>query len=130
MCFEPSELVDIEQETINALWDTGILYNVVKEVKSPMRGRHHSPEARAAISRSRVGKIHSAEARERMSQACKGKNLGNKFNFGTKYSAESRAKMSAAQLGRKHTPETIAKMKAAQLKNWATGKRSTERQGN
>ena len=66
-------------------------------------GREHSPESRAKISASKIGKKHSPESRANMS----------KSRLGKKHSPETRAKIGESQLGRKHSPETIAQISAA-----------------
>ncbi len=104
MCFELADLTDAEQFVIHALWDTGILYNVVRYVKQPMRGRKMSPEAIEKARLSHVGSKRSDETKERI----RAKALGRKVSL------ETRAKMS--QAGKLRAPagdSTRAKISAA-----------------
>lgn len=60
-----------------------------------MKGKHHTPEARAKISAAGTGRSQSASAREKVSKARKGKPL----------SAEHKAKLTAVRMGKKLTTE-------------------------
>jgi hypothetical protein len=97
-------------------------------------GKTHTPEARAKIGES--ARNRSPEARAKMSEAARiaatkrkpispetrkrmaAASRGNKYALGNKLSAESRARMSAAQIGKIVSPETRARLRAA----WNTRK--------
>lgn len=68
-----------------------------------MKGKHHTPEARAKIGAAGTGRRHTRETREKLSKAHKGKVL----------SAEHIEKMAAAKRGKRHTPEHNAKIAAS-----------------
>lgn len=76
------------------------------------KGQPRSPETRAKISASKMGKRHSDETRAKMSAGKKGKSTGPK-------SPETRAKMSAAKKGVPKSPEHRAAMCLAQQKRYA-----------
>jgi len=63
---------------------------------------------RRKLSRSNLGRRHSAEAKANMSRS----KLGNQYSKGHKHTEETKARMSASQLGRTHSPETKAKISA------------------
>lgn len=97
-------LIAIEQPSLNALLGgQGRLGVSTHEV---------SPEARQRIAAAQRGRIVTRETRQKLSDARRGQP-------GPRPSAETRAKLSAAQtgntkmLGRTHSPETKAKMRAA-----------------
>ena len=92
---------------------------------NPMYGKHHTDEAKAAISESRKRENLSDETLAKMSEAQKGKTL----------SAKTRAKLSEAQTGEKnhffgkhHTEESKEKNRQAHLGKvpWNKGKPASE----
>lgn len=60
-----------------------------------MKGKHHTPEAKAKIAAAGAGRVHSATSREKLSRAHTGKVL----------SAEHRSKLSAGHQGKQLAPE-------------------------
>jgi hypothetical protein len=83
-------------------------------------GRVCSPETRAKMSASNVGKKRTAETRARISAAQKGRvhsaerrAKNSAANKGKKLTEEHKARISAAQKGKRHSAETRAKIGAA-----------------
>ena len=123
---EPHELTRLEQAMYDMNISAGIeCYNVGPFLDCPVRGKPHTPEARAKM-RSKF----TSERRSMVSTAMR----GNQYNLGRKHTPETRARnsearralwstpeyrtrVSVAQLGRKHTPETRAKISAVQKGN-------------
>lgn len=73
-----------------------------------MKGRTHTPEARAKIAAASTGRAHSPEAKAKLSKAHTGKKLSPehraflaKLHTGTKHTAEHKAKIAAATTTRK-----------------------------
>lgn len=82
-------------------WNSGLkvgLQEYYKTHAGPMTGKKHSAETRAKIGASHKGKVTSEETRAKMSAASKGKPKK------TKWSAESRAKLSASKTKPVMTP--------------------------
>jgi len=122
----PVEALNVtEQKWIDALWDTGLLYNVARTVGANMRGVKHTPEARVRMSLAQRGKPKpwqkgkgpnalgshpSIETRAKMSASHTGVPTGR---LGVRFSDEHRAKLSAGKrgkvgnfIGHRHTDET------------------------
>lgn len=86
----PCELIEREQSELNAQRDTGPVFNIGRVCGAEMRGRKHTPEARANMSAAQRGRVVSAECRAKLSEINKGK----------RHTPESRAKMSISNRGR------------------------------
>lgn len=87
-----------EREYIQNFRERGFsLTNFSDGGESPMRGKKHTPEALAKMSRSHSGEKHYA--------------------FGKSLSAEHRAALSAAAIGRKHSDASRAKMSLQRMGN-------------
>jgi hypothetical protein len=80
------------------------------------RGLKHTPEARANMARSHLGRIFSPETREKIRAAQRGKPRPNVL------SPESRAKISAALKGKPKSLETRVRMSAAKRRNSLIGR--------
>ena len=80
-----------------------------------MRGKNHTPEARAKISMGMKGKKKSPE------------HIANNVaaRRGLKPSAETRAKMAAARKGKSLSPESRAKVAEARKRYWTLKRAST-----
>ena len=93
-----------------------------EETREKMRGKHHTKEAKAKMSKKRLGKKHTDETKERMRQAHLGKKHTEKakekvrqVRLGKHPTEEARANMRKAHLGKKHTEEEKAKIGKAHL---------------
>ena len=133
IAFVPEEdLLRREQEQIDAR-ERKNLYNVALVAAASMKGRKHtkeslarmskaqkalgrtmSAEARAKIAASKLGKPRTAETRAKVSAALRGRK-------GWTPSSETLAKRSASLKGKVRTAETLAKMSAAR-----TGKTASD----
>lgn len=133
---------EAEVALIAALDLTVLGYNVSLGGDGPNRGRVFSPEHRAALSKSKLGKKLSPEHRAaigagglgrvatletlaKRSAALRGKRLsleaqerGAAKLRGRKHSPEHCAKLSAAQTGRRHSEDTRNKMMLARALYW------------
>ena len=91
---EIDSLLDREQECIDAFeWDS--LYNLQPTAGSSL-GTKYSKAAKEKMSACRKGRVVSAESRSRMSEA----QMGNKKFLGHRHSEETRSKIAAANQGR------------------------------
>lgn len=119
----PEDLLMYEQLVIDVYDVVKTGYNICAIAGSSL-GVKHGPEYCAKISESKRGTKASAETKAKMSAAGK----GNQRALGLKHSAETKAKYSAQRLGnkinlgRKQTPEHIAKVVAR-----TTGKKRAPR---
>jgi group I intron endonuclease len=96
------DLIRTEQAIIDA-YPPRSLYNVCMDVRGVRKGIPHSPETIEKIRIASTGRKASAETRARISAANKGKRI----------SEEQRRAVSIARTGLKHTPETIQKLRLA-----------------
>lgn len=96
-----------EQETIDALKDTGRLLNRALDVKSPGKGIGVSEQGRRRLSEAAVGRRLSDETKEKLSAAHKGKTI----------SSEQRVMISKQFKGVPKTPEHAAKAGAGHWKS-------------
>lgn len=87
-----------EQHFINIYTAKGLCYNIVLDVKAPMRGLSHSDETRKKISLAQKGKPFNDEHLRNLREA-------NKYK-----SEEHRQKLRDVNLGKKHTDETKQKI--------------------
>ena len=99
------QLKSLEQDYLDGIWSLPGRMNLSRDASSPMRGRRHSPEARAKISAALALRITSEETRRKRSERHKGKFV----------SAETRAKISASNKGKSMLPQTRAALRAANL---------------
>lgn len=76
-----------------------MVYNISDGGKAPMRGRHHSAESRAKISKANTGKKISKKAKKKLSIAA----IGNKSNTGKIFDNEWRVNLSKSNAGQKRT---------------------------
>lgn len=118
------DLVKIEQEWFNVLWESTPLFNICKEAGSRL-GTSHSDETKEQIRKKKLGQKHSIDTLVLFSNTRKKEN--NSF-YGKKHTKESKEKMSHSRnpnfspfKGKKHTEE--AKLKNAQAR---LGKKMSE----
>ena len=81
-----------------------------KGQKSPMRGKHHSDEAKQKNREAHLGKHPSEETRKKMGEARKGE---KNPNFGKHHSKSAKKKISKARKGKHHTKEAKEKISKA-----------------
>lgn len=98
------QLIEREQHFLDTLNPE---YNIALVARSPMLGRHHTPEARAKMSEVWMGHPVSVEVRAKMSEAKRGER--NPF-YGKHLSEEHRGKISEALKGRPCSEETRQKI--------------------
>jgi group I intron endonuclease len=108
LCGE-EELLTNEQALLDAYaGKTNICYNIAKNALSPMKGRKHSAETRAKMSRSKMGikypdrKEMSDETKAKISASLKARN-DTGYWLGKKLSDETRERMRIAHIGRIHS---------------------------
>ena len=107
----PGMLLDAEQRFLDTVHPA---YNICPTAGSPLGVRRgpQSAEHRARIGMAQIGRKHSAETRNKMSAA----QMGNTNSKGKKFTQEHRAKLSmAAQRRGPPSKETRAKMSASHV---------------
>lgn len=114
----PEHLIEYEQRFLDALWDTGMLYNVAREVTAPPSwlGRNHTAESRRTMSEKAKARYRSTGG---MPESTKRKLLeGAKARLadgwrpvsrkGQPVSKETRAKLRASHLAKGTMPPEIS----------------------
>jgi len=108
-------LAEREQFWLDGIRQLVPVFNVGKCADCPVRGQHHTPEAKAKISAALMGnthglgKHHTPETKAKIGAGRRGRH----------HTSEAKAKISAALMGHKgvrHTPEAKAKISAANAK--------------
>lgn len=102
---EDVSVLDVEQKLLDKYIDTGLLYNISREVSAPTLGLKMSQETRDKVSAATKGRRHTPETIEKMKIAFAGRNLGRVL------SAEHRAKISASQIGKTISEEQRVKLR-------------------
>jgi len=107
---EPDRCIEREQHYLDVFYPQ---YNIARIAEASFKGRKHSLESRAKMSKALKGRTVSPEARRNIGLA----------SLGRVFSREARAKISASLLGNQHTlgysptPETRARLSAAGMGN-------------
>ena len=78
------------------------------KISASRLGKKHTEETKLKVSIGNKGKVRSAEVKSKISEHSK----GNQYNLGKTLTAETKAKMSAAHKGKVVTVETRAKLSA------------------
>lgn len=131
------EALKYEQELVDVLYPTGVLFNTAEDVVYPMLGKTHSDEVKDLLRALNVGKkmpsvvkekirnallgrIVSLETREKLRQINTGKTLSTDhrakiglLHKGKSLSSEHLKVLRESNLGRKQSPETRAKINLA-----------------
>lgn len=104
---EDVSVLDVEQKLLDKYIDTGLLYNISREVSAPTLGLKMSQETRDKVSAATKGRKHTPETIEKMKTASVGRNLGRVL------SAEHRAKIGSSQIGKNISEEQKVKLREA-----------------
>jgi group I intron endonuclease len=133
---DKEKVLEREQYWIDKYWDSGLLFNEVRDAKAPMLGRKHTKEELEKMKLARRGRVVSEETKVKISLANTGKRrteetkkkislscIGKSHSYTRIMTENLRLKLSEAnkgnthRLGKKHTEETLVKM---------TGRKRTE----
>lgn len=102
---ENVDVLEVEQKLLDKYIDTGLLYNISKEVSAPTLGLKMSQETRDKVSAAMKGRKFTPETIEKMKNASIGRNLGRVL------SVEHRAKISSSQIGKTISEEQKVKLR-------------------
>ena len=110
-------LLEREQHWLDALrpYVRDVGFNMSAYAGAPMRGRKHTADTLARMSRKSTGRKHTEKTKRMMSERNKGK------RFGT-WTAESGRKHAESMRGFKHSPETIERIRSLKLEANAASK--------